>query len=78
MFPSNEVSESQMSTDQTDSTTLTSPGANRIAATVATTIVASTARDTKDSGRVRVGAGMMRFDTKDTGRVRVGAGMLRF
>ena len=33
----------------------------------------------KDAGRVRVGAGMMRFDTtKDAGRVRVGAGMMRF
>jgi hypothetical protein len=78
MFPSNEVSESQMSTDQTDSTTLTSPGANRIAATVATTIVASTARDTKDSGRVHIGGGMMRFDTRDAGRVHVGGGMMRF
>ena len=78
MFPSDEVNASNMSTDQVDSATLTSSAANRIAATVATTAVASAARDTKDFGRVRVGAGMMRFDTRDTGRVRVGAGMMRF
>ncbi len=36
---------------------------------------------TKDSGRVQLGAGMMRFATKatrDTGKVVVGAGMMRF
>ena len=39
----------------------------------------------KDMGRVRIGAGMLRFTagtpsdaTKDAGRVRIGAGMLRF
>ena len=32
----------------------------------------------KDAGKVRVGAGMMRFDVKDSGKVRVGAGMMRF
>lgn len=38
---------------------------------------AETSKDTKDAGRVRMGAGMMRF-TKDSGRVRFGAGMMRF
>jgi len=38
---------------------------------------AATSKDTKDSGRVRMGAGLMRF-TKDTGRVRFGAGLMRF
>jgi hypothetical protein len=34
---------------------------------------------TKDSGRVHIGGGMMRFDTtKDAGRVHVGGGMMRF
>lgn len=39
----------------------------------------------KDAGRVRIGAGLLRFianrtldATKDSGRVRVGAGLLRF
>ena len=50
-------------------------------------IETTTARDaTKDSGRVRVGAGMIHFSdptpardaTKDAGRVHIGAGMLRF
>lgn len=62
MFPSDEVNESKMSTTQMDSTTQTRPAASHTAATVATTIVASTARDnTKDAGRVHVGGGMMRF-----------------
>lgn len=34
-------------------------------------------KETKDSGRVHVGGGMMRF-TKDSGRVHVGGGMMRF
>jgi hypothetical protein len=41
---------------------------------------------TKDSGRVRIGAGMIHFSdptpprdaTKDVGRVRLGAGMIQF
>jgi hypothetical protein len=41
---------------------------------------ASTKSDaTKDSGRVHIGGGMMRFDTtKDAGRVHIGGGMMRF
>jgi hypothetical protein len=73
MFPSDEVNESKMSTDQVDSTIRTNPAVSRIAATLATT-----ARDTKDSGRVHIGGGMMRFDTRDSGRVHVGGGMMRF
>lgn len=65
MVPSDDVNKSKISTTQVDSTT-------------PTVAITSTARDTKDSGRVRIGAGMMRFDTKDSGRVRVGAGMMRF
>jgi hypothetical protein len=68
MFPSDDVNKLKISTTQADSTT-------PIAAAIVTN---SAARDTKDSGRVRIGAGMMRFDTKDSGRVRIGAGMMRF
>lgn len=68
MFPSDDVNESKMSTTEVDFAT-------PIAATVVTM---STRQETKDSGRVRIGAGMMRFDIKDSGRVRVGAGMMRF
>ena len=36
----------------------------------------------KDSGRVRIGGGMIRFQApasvKDSGRVRIGGGMIRF
>lgn len=32
----------------------------------------------KDSGKVRMGAGMIKYTVKDTGRVRMGAGMIRF
>jgi hypothetical protein len=35
------------------------------------------AQATKDSGRVKLGGGMLRF-TKDAGRVKLGGGMLRF
>ncbi len=38
---------------------------------------ATTTKATKNSGRVHVGGGMMRF-TKDAGRVHVGGGMMRF
>ena len=48
-------------------------------------VVGKTPDSVKDAGRVRVGAGMLRFTAgnaidavKDTGRVRIGAGMLRF
>lgn len=34
-------------------------------------------KETKDSGGVHIGGGMMRF-TKDSGRVHVGGGMMRF
>jgi hypothetical protein len=78
MFQSDKVCVSKMSTGQVDSTTLESPAANRIAATVVTSIVASTARCTKDSGRVHIGGGLMRFDTKDTSRVHIGGGLMRF
>lgn len=71
MFPSEDVNDSKMSTAQVDSTTLKS----QATATVATT---SAARDTKDSGRVHIGGGMMRFDTRDAGRVHIGGGMMRF
>ncbi len=37
----------------------------------------ATSKDTKDSGRVHIGGGMMRF-TKDSGRVHIGGGMMRF
>jgi len=68
MFASDDVNKLKISTTQADSTTPT-------AAAIVTT---SAARDTKDSGRIRIGGGMMRFDTKDSGRVRIGGGMMRF
>jgi hypothetical protein len=39
----------------------------------------ATPASTKDSGKVHVGGGMIRFSsTKDTGKVHVGGGMIRF
>ena len=54
--------------------------ATEINVAIKTTEVAQTRSDSvKDAGRVRVGAGCMRFETtKDAGRVRVGAGCMRF
>ena len=65
MFPSDDVNKSKISTTQVDSTT-------------PTVVTTSTARDTKDSGRVHIGGGLMRFDTRDAGRVHVGGGLMRF
>lgn len=49
------------------------------------TVTGRTPEAVKDAGRVRIGAGMLRFTAgntadavKDNGRVRIGAGMLRF
>ncbi len=48
-------------------------------------VAGKTPESVKDAGRVRIGAGMLRFTAgnavdgvKDAGRVRIGAGMLRF
>lgn len=69
MFPSDDVNKSKISTTQADSTT----------PTAAAIVTNSAARDTKDSGRVHIGGGLMRFyTTKDAGRVHIGGGLMRF
>lgn len=57
MFPSDKVTETKISITDTDSTTLTCPAESRTGTTVATAVRDST----KDTGRVHIGGGMMRF-----------------
>ncbi len=56
-------------------TKITSTEAKPVALTAPTK--PNSSASTKDSGRVHIGGGMMRF-TKDTGRVHIGGGMMRF
>lgn len=48
--------------------------------TIKTQTTKATQGQTKDSGRVHIGGGLMRFakQVKDAGRVHIGGGLMRF
>jgi hypothetical protein len=68
MSQSNEITATNVSTTDLDP----------CAATPTSEMVVTPA-STRDTGRVRIGGGMMHFHTtKDAGRVHIGGGMMRF
>jgi hypothetical protein len=46
--------------------------------TIVVKLTPSAKPSVKDSGKVHIGGGMMRFDVKDSGKVHIGGGMMRF